>query len=122
MIAAPELATQRRLTAAFITADSLEIELLRAPRTPDGAGGIATGTATAVAVQVLRLIPSQDGAQPRLTADGVEVTPAYMLMGTYEADIRRFDEFTVAGRRYQVVFVNANSQYEVKGEVAYLGD
>jgi hypothetical protein len=121
MIGTAELDIQRRITAEFIAADCNDIELLRRPQTSDGAGGFTWDTAAPVAVQSLRLIPSQDGAQPRLTADGVEVTPSYMLMGTYDASIQRFDEFTLAGRRYQVVFVNANAQYEVKGEVAYLG-
>jgi hypothetical protein len=122
MIAAGELETQQRLTLAFIAADSIILELQRRTITPDGAGGyVFSAPPAAVAAQTLRLIPSQDGAQSRLTADGVEVTPAYMLMGPAGADIARFDEFTLAGRRYQVVFVNANSQYEVKGEVAYLG-
>lgn len=121
MIASGELETQRRLTLAFIAADSIILELQRRAITPNGAGGYIFGTAVARPAQVLRVIPSQDGGQPRLTADGVEVTPAYTIMGPAGADIERFDEFTLAGRRYQVVFVNANQQYEVKGEVAYLG-
>jgi hypothetical protein len=122
MIAAGELAVQRRLTAEFIAADAIEVELLRAPITSDGAGGYLIGTPVARAIQVFRLIPSQDGAQPRLTADGVEVTPSYMLMGPAGVDMARFDEFVVDGRRYQIVFLNENRQYEVKGEVAYLVD
>ena len=121
MIPAGELDTQRRLTDAFIAADATELELSRRPRTPDGAGGYATGSPTAVAIQTFRLIPSVDGAQERTLADGRAVNPGYMLMGSAGADLLRFDEFTIAGRRYQVVFINENQQYEVKGEVAYIG-
>jgi hypothetical protein len=121
MIASGELAVQRKLTAQFIAADSSDIELQRSARTSNGKGGYVTGAPVPVAVQSLRHIPSQDGAQERLMADGRKVSPSYTLMGPAGADIQRFDEYTLAGRRYQVVFVNANSQYEVKGEVAYLG-
>jgi hypothetical protein len=45
-----------------------------------------------------------------------------MLMGRHDADMQRWDTFTAEdGTRYEVVFVNANRQYEVKGEVAYRG-
>jgi hypothetical protein len=116
-----ELAVQRKLTAAFIAADSLQLALLRTPAVPDGAGGVRSGPTQTLPAQTLRLIPLGDGAQERFTRDGVAVTPSYMLMGKHDADIQRFDEFTLDGRRYQVVFVNQNQQYEVKGEVAYRG-
>jgi hypothetical protein len=34
--------------------------------------------------------------------------------------MERWDTFTMAGVRYQVVFINENRTYEVKGEVVYL--
>lgn len=120
-IAQVELELQRSLSAAFIEADSIDVVLQRSARTPDGAGGYTTGTPVPLGSQRMRLIPQQDGGSPRFTADGQEVTPAYVLMGSYSADMERGDEFTLAGKRYQIVFVNANRQYEVKGEVAYLG-
>jgi len=120
-IATAELQLQRSLTRAFIGADSIDVVLQRSPRTADGAGGFTTGTAVPLGSQRMRLIPQQDGATARLTADGQEVTPAYVLMGEHTADMQRGDEFTLDGRRYQIVFINANRQYEVKGEVAYLG-
>lgn len=121
MISPVELSVQRTLTAAFIEADPLEIQLNRPTRTPDGAGGHVDTLTPVGGLQRLRLIPLGDGAAERTTADGVAVSPSYMLMGTHLANIRRWDEFSVDGRRYQIVFVNQNQQYEVKGEVAYLG-
>jgi hypothetical protein len=120
MIAAAELAIQRRLTAAFINADYILAVLYRSTYTADGAGGEIKGEPEPLAPQRMRLIPLGDGATPRTTANGESVTPSYMLMGTYTADIQRWDEVTVNGRRYQVVFINENQQYEVKAEVAYL--
>lgn len=121
MISSLELSIQRQLSNAFIEADPLEIQLSRPTRTPDGAGGYVDSLVPIGGLQRLRLIPLGDGADERTTADGVAVAPTYMLMGTYLANIQRWDEFSVDGRRYQVVFINQNRQYEVKGEVAYLG-
>lgn len=120
-----ELALQRRLTKAFIEADAQEVVLLRSAVAADGEGGEVRGVPTPLAPQTMRIIPLQDGASAgnttRLTADGEAVRPSYMLMGTYDADMQRHDTYSTADGRYEVVFVNANRQYEVKGEVAYLG-
>ncbi len=117
-----ELSVQRALTKAFIRADEKEVVLSRRARVDDGAGGIVLGDAVPLAPQLLRLIPLGDGAQERLTADGKSVTPSYMLMGEHTADMQRGDTFTVNGRRYELVFVNENRQYEIKAEVVYRGE
>ena len=123
-IAAAELAIQRTLTKEFIRADSMEIVLERAPLTADGEGGWVRGTPTPLPAQTMRLIPLQDGTpggQNRFTADGEAVRPGYMLMGLHTADMQRHDRFTTAEGNYEIVFVNANRQYEVKGEVYRYG-
>ena len=119
MIAAAELAIQRQLTATFIDADAIEVVLMRPTWTDDGAGGTVEGPLETQPVQRMRLIPLGDGAQERFTANGEAVTPSYMLMGLHTANMERWDQLTVNGRRYSVVFINENQQYEVKGEVAY---
>lgn len=116
-----ELAVQRRNTRAFIAADAVEVELSRATRTPDGAGGFETGTPTLLAPQRFRLLPQEDGATARTTAEGETATPEYILMGDADVDVARWDTFTLAGRRYQVLYID-NRQYEIKAEVIYLGD
>lgn len=121
MIAAPELAAQRRLTAAFIAADVRSIELLRRPRTPDGAGGTTVGEPVARPAQAFRLLPQEDGATARTTAEGETATPEFMLLGQSGCDMERFDEFELEdGRRFQIVYID-DRQYEVKGEAVYLG-
>lgn len=113
---------QQRLSRMFIEADPLEIQLMRATRTPNGSGGFITGDPAAVGgLQRMRLIPLGDGATERYDANGKQVFPLYMLMGTELADMQRWDEFELNGTRYQIVFINQNTQYEIKGEVAYLG-
>jgi hypothetical protein len=120
-ISPTELALQRRLTRRFIEADSLTVVLMRSVPVSDGEGGTVRGVPTALPAQVMRLIPLQDGADEQLTADGLQVSPSYMLMGVWDADMDRWDQFTVDGKRYEVVSVNQNLQYETKGEVAYRG-
>lgn len=116
-----ELGAQRRITKMFIAADSITVTLLRSVFTPDGAGGEVRGEPAPLAPQVMRLIPAGDGAQERFTSNGQAVKPTYMLMGEHDADMERWDEFEVDGITYEIVFVNQNRQYQVKGEAAYRG-
>jgi hypothetical protein len=123
MIQQTELALQRSLTARFIEADPLEIQLLRESRVSNGSGGYDTAEdpAPVGGLQRMRLIPLGDGATERLTADGKAVTPNYMLLGSWDSNMQRWDLFELNGIRYQIVFINQNTQYQKKGEVAYLG-
>ncbi len=120
-ISAAELRVQRSLTEKFIGADSFPVVLYRSSRTADGAGGWIPGDPAPLPPQVMRLIPLQDGAQERFTADGQAVTPGYMLMGKHDADMARWDTFEHRGATYEVVFINENRHYQVKGEVVYRG-
>ena len=119
-IPAPELAVHRLNTVAFIAADSFACVLNRAVPVSDGAGG-KTVTYSPLASQTMRLIPLGDGATERQAEDGAMVRPTYMLLGRYDANMQRGDTFTKDGRRYRVVYINENSQYERKGEVVYVG-
>lgn len=121
MIAAVELATQRRLTQWFILADNISVVLQRRSRTADGAGGILVGAAVPQAPQTFRIIPQEDGATARTTSEGETATPEFMLMGTWDCNMARFDEFTLPGnRRFQIVYID-DRQYEIKGEAVFLG-
>lgn len=120
MISEIEVAAQRAITAAFVAADAFSCVLTREQRVPDGEGGYTTEIAP-IGAQALRLVPLQDATQDRTDATGNVVSPGYMLVGKWTADIARGDEFTKDERRYQVVFVLENQQYQVKGEVIYLG-
>lgn len=120
MISDLELAAQRAVTAAFVDADKFSCVLTREVKVSDGSGGYTT-TKQPQPAQWLRLIPLQDSTQERQTPDGRKVAPGYMLHGRHTADIKRMDTFTKEGRRYEVVFVVENQQYQVKAEVIYLG-
>lgn len=116
-----ELKAQQRLSLAFIEADARDVILQRSSRTDDGAGGVVVGTPVSVGSQRLRLLPQEDGATERTTAEGESATPQYMLMGPWNANMQRFDEFTLDGVRYQVVYID-DRKYELKGEVIRLGN
>lgn len=120
-ISPQELQLQRVNTLAFIGADSFRVTLVRQTATSDGAGGVLHGGDAPLAPQVMRLIPQQDGGAERMTTDGEMVEPQYVLMGRWDADILRGDYFLLDGERYEVVYVNQNTQYERKGEVFYRG-
>lgn len=115
-----EALVQQRITAAYVEADAFDCVLTREERVSDGEGGYTT-TKVPKPAQRLRLNPLQDAASERTSADGRSLTPGYMLVGPVTADIKRMDTFTKDGRRYEVVFVVENQQYQVKAEVIYLG-
>lgn len=121
MIRTAERDAQRRLTRAFIAADPVDVELTRRVRSDDGAGGVEVGAGVLLGPQRFRLIPQEDGATARTTAEGETATPEYILMGDVDVDVERWDEFELDGRRYQVLYID-NRQYEIKAEVIYLGD
>lgn len=116
-----ELQVQRKISNVFIEADGQTIALLRRPRGADGAGGVLVGAAEPLPAQRFRLLPQEDGATARTTAEGETATPEYMLMGPWDADMARFDEFMIGSTRYQIVYID-DRQYEIKGEVIRLGD
>lgn len=121
MISPVELAVQKELTKAFVEADVIVVTLTRSEWVSDGAGGSVRTDPVALAPQRMRLIPLGDGAQERFNSNGEEVRPSYKLLGKHDADMERWDEIILSGVRYEVVWVNENRQYEVKGEVAYRG-
>ena len=117
-----ELLAQRRLTAAFIAADPDDTVLYRRTRTANGSGGWTLSAPAPLPSQVTRLIPLQSGATERHNQDGKLVEPTYALLMEWDGDMKRGDTFTLAGRRYEIVFVNENQTYELKGEVTYNGE
>lgn len=119
---ATELGAMRDQTRAFIAADQDEVVLNRRERFPDGSGGYKLAAPTTLPSQPGRLIPLQAGGPERHTLDGKVVEPGYHLLMDWGADMHRGDLFVIHGRRYEVVFVVENQSYQMKGEVAYLGD
>lgn len=115
-----ELKAQRKISQAFIDADAVTVILERRTRVPDSAGGF-TSTPVPQFPQRFRMIPQEDGATARVTAEGETATPEFMLMGPWDANMQRFDEFSLYGTRYQIAYID-DRHYELKGEVVRLGN
>jgi len=72
--------------------------------------------------QSMRLIPTTGNrSAERTTLEGRLVQPDYVLLGVWDCDMARWDEFDDQGKRYQILFVQEKRSYETKGEVLYLG-
>lgn len=120
-----ELAINRSNTVAFISADPVNIVLRRYKFEPDGAGGKKKIPDVPSGPQVFRLIPQSDIMPQVQTPDGIVLTPSYVLLGTHDSVIRRWDEFTLEGVEFKVVSpvrpdYTVESVYERKADVARL--
>lgn len=121
MSSALEQKVQRRLTSAFIDADPLQVTVSRRERVPNGSGGFRLGPPSSLSPQKGRLIPSQYQLPDRETANGTIASPGSVLVMEWNADIKRFDEFTDAnGFVFQVVWVYEKRDYETKCELVTL--
>lgn len=122
MIPAAEAKVQRKLTFAFIEADSVQIALVPAEFVSNGSGGRKRVDLPVRPPQSMRLIPQDANAAERETLDGSVVQPNYMLLGVWDASMARGDRFTNSGTRYEVVYVHAKRDYQTKGEVITRGE
>jgi hypothetical protein len=117
---ASELDVQRQLTIDFIAADPTSVAFIRYPRVANGSGGYKKGAPQSIGVQAVKVVRLGDIAVERTTEDGRSVAPSFALVAEWDADLVRWDEFTMNGHRLQVVYVD-NRGYEIKAEVIYLG-
>lgn len=115
-----ELAIQRTITERFIDADTTSIVLQRATRLPNGSGGFVKGPPMPLPKQEVKLSWSQDTGITRETEDGRDAAVSAVLIFMHDADVQRWDLFTLNGERYEVVFVK-DLPYEVKAEVVRRG-
>lgn len=117
-----ELEAQRRQTDAFIKADHVDVILWRQEKVPNGSGGFVLSPAQPLPPQQFHLVPQNRQLEERQTLDGAVVRPDSVLIGYYDADIRRGDWFMNAmGKRYDVAWVNEKRDYEVRVELVYRG-
>ena len=122
MINATEALVQRKLTLAFISADSVQITLTPATFASNGSGGRKRVDGLPRLPQAMRLIPQGSTVNTeRETLDGVSVQPTMVLLGAFDAGMERGDRFVTNGFRYEIVFVHDKRDYEAKGEVITRG-
>lgn len=112
----------RMLTETFIADNPIDILLQRTSLTADGSGGFHQTKSPLASPQTFRKVTqaTSTGVQ-RQTLDGTLVAPDYVLIGSYDADIQRGDQFYIEDQQYLVVFVRDDHRYETWAEVAYRG-
>lgn len=123
MTAPVEVQVQRFLTRQFIHfGDTKSIALLRSIRVPDGEGGFrwTPPTLPIGPQEVLILSTATREIQSRQTEEGELVQPESLVLGRWDLDIKRFDEFTADGLTYKVVWVYPNRVYETKADIITL--
>lgn len=118
----PELETNRRNTAAHIARDpnSSVIVLSREDLVWEG-GSFNRTNQRQLDDQKMSLIASVQQLPERRTVEGQSLTPEFILLGNYGADIENGDWFYLDGVKYEVVFVHPDRSYEVVAEVVYRG-
>lgn len=118
----PELHVMRKQTMAFIRSNPVELVIVRKTIVADGAGGVSY-TITPQAPQIFRLITqlSQGEGLSRLTDDGIETRPDFVLLGEYDANIQTHDYFMLQGRKYENVYTRTDRRYQTWSEISYRG-
>ena len=117
-----ELDVQRYNTAAYIDSDATDIVAIPRQRGSDGAGGLVWSNPPPLPAQRMRIVTSTRVNQTtRSTVDGEEVSPDFLLIGYWDADIKAGYRLLINGDLHEVVYVNADLQYEVLAEVVRRG-
>lgn len=117
---ASETRMQRVNTRAFVNAASVIVVLHPNGRIPDGAGGFILSGGADRPAQELRLLPQNVGTVVT-TADGVERTSEYVLLGNYDAEMEVGDTFLVDGVKYEIASIFPFNAYERKARVIQHG-
>lgn len=116
-----DLATQRRLTDAFIAVRPESIVFTPRNQMRRPAGGFAWTEGEPRPPQVVTFIESGSAPQPTVTLDGVERTVDFQLVASWDANIVRNDVFTHQGREWEVVELFYDNGYEVRALVSGRG-
>ena len=94
----------RKVMGAFIAADGRSITLMRPTFTETTTGGYIKGNFVAQPAQIFRLVPYKrrltDLTTPK--ADGEVPTIPYVLVGAFDSNIERMDEFSLNGVYYRI--------------------
>lgn len=98
-----ELTVQRRLTTAFINTQPVVLALIPRTKVKKPAGGFVWEDQPPRAPQTLRLIEPGGMPPPVVTADGVERTVDFELLGEHSAVIGLWDYFLHDGAEWEVV-------------------
>lgn len=119
-----ELIMRRRNVLAFIQADPVMIELVRAG-TPikTGAGGFVPSAPTTLSPQQARIVQNKrryNNGIVNAEAGDIPHTD-YLLIMTYNKDVEKDDQFIWLGEHYQVTGIHEQRQESILCSIDYFG-
>lgn len=121
-MAVSENEMMRKQTTAFIAVYPQVIALVRTAMVADGSGGVKSSGPSPLGPQTFRQItqPTNTGVFRR-TIDGEEVSPDFVLLGEWDADVAIGDWYMKDGAKHEIVYVKEDRRYETWAEVKYRG-
>lgn len=119
-----EVRIQRRLILAHIKAKPVELILFRPVIEKTPAGGLKKGAGTPQPKILGRLIPFKNKltAFTRDTPDGNIINLAYVLVSSWDADIKPGDYFQHEMAWYDVLSIEPDRSYRTAANITYRGE
>lgn len=102
----------RKNLEAFIKADARSITLYRKVKVDSGAGSwVWSDSAEMINPQTFRLVPQKRRLSDLIenTQDGPIPSIQYVLVGYWDANVSRGDEFSINGTHYRVVAIEPHT-------------
>jgi len=115
------LTLNRRITKKFIDELPVSLALVPRTRTKTPAGGFTWTEAAPRPLQTMTLIEPSVSPRPITTADGVERTIEFELLGQHDALLERYDVFTHDGKDWEIVMMFHDNGYEKRAMVSRRG-
>jgi len=106
----------RKVMGAFIKADGRSIVLMRPTFSTTPTGGYVKGDYSTLDAQIFRLVPYKRRLTDLTTskADGEIPLLPYVLVGAFDSDVERMDEFTLDGVFYRVQGIEPHTNDRVR--------
>lgn len=104
-----ELVMRRRVFAAFVKADPVQVAFMRKPEvTKTPAGGLVRGEPIVLDPQEGRIVQAKRRYDPGLVNSEAGSIPdtQYLLLGFHTMDVAKDDEFVWRGNNYKVIGIH----------------
>lgn len=119
-----EVLVQRRQTEAYLKAEPQMIALSRpTPKVKTAAGGKVDGVADTLDPQMFRVVPFKRRVTESESniVEGTVTVSTYVLVGRWDADVKKDDEFVLPDGRYKVESVEPGKSYRTLAILEYRG-
>jgi hypothetical protein len=105
----------QQLTEQFIQEKPVDIVIQRRTRTATSAGGWKLRAPVDLFSQTVRLEDSKGSIYTnaiRTTSDGREVHPTFVLIGSMDANVDKYDQFIIGDHTYEIVSVSRRELFQ----------